>query len=696
MITPVVRSEVRVILGTVLQGTAAKYFIQELIGEGGQGWVFKASYDDPEGFPVVVKVLRPDAATKESLLRFEREAVVLRNLSAQQPSPYIVRFYDHGEAEFPLPDAMVAGQTALLPFTVLEYVHGESLQAILDRQRGQGLAVARARRLAREVAKALEILHAQGIVHRDLKPSNILLANEAGREVAKVTDFGLVKIVDVRATATQSLVGVSLSYAPPEQYEPGNARVCAATDVFSFAAILFELLCGREAFPAGRSNPLEALRLIATSRRPKLLDRATSLPEGLRARPELIRKLDELLERALAPEPHDRPDSIEPLWDAIEPLLRDAEGKALAFEATPRPSVASSGAAGSAPSPVTAASLTPAVAPPVAPSIGSSPSAPAVGSVTAKSAMRTDEAEDPRAWSWSVASAPMPNARLRDALIDVDARAIVAVTSGGVARWSRGSWSEVPLDAGVAVGDALCVCRVADGALLLAGDRGLVAFLHGARWDVRRFADPDVRFLAAAADAGGTRILVVGDRPSRGHAVAIELTAAGWRRTFDLVDLGALRSVSYLPSGVALACGDGGALVRIDEQGVTRLPWERTGHLRAVATSTTSREARAFAVGTGGHALDVGVRPPLRGLSPEVHIEKVMTTQDLLGACLDRDGIAWAVSANARVLRRNAEGTWRRITEKFPIDGNLMRIGAAPRRALVVAEDTTIIEGTLL
>src|SRR3954469_19313723 len=148
------RPEVRAILGTVLQGNGAQYFIQDVIGEGGQGWVFRASYDDVEGFPVVVKVLRPDSATKDALDRFRREAEILRRLSQQNPSPYIVRFFDHGEAAFPVAEGALQLGRATLPYTVLEYVHGEALQAVIDRQRGQGIGIGRARRIAREIAKA--------------------------------------------------------------------------------------------------------------------------------------------------------------------------------------------------------------------------------------------------------------------------------------------------------------------------------------------------------------------------------------------------------------------------------------------------------------------------------------------------------------------------------------------------------------
>src|SRR4029079_9245226 len=104
---------------------------------------------------------------------------------------------------------------------------------------------------------ALEDVHAQRVVHRDLKPSNILLAQEQGNEVAKVTDFGLVKLADISLQKTTALAGASLGYAPPEQYEQGNQRVSPRTDVFSLAAVVYEMLSGQHAFPLNerRNHP---------------------------------------------------------------------------------------------------------------------------------------------------------------------------------------------------------------------------------------------------------------------------------------------------------------------------------------------------------------------------------------------------------------------------------------------------------
>src|ERR1700759_2958857 len=102
--------------GQVLRGQVA-YHLRERIGEGGQGWVFKANWDEPGGLVVIVKVLRPDAVHGEALRRFQREAEVLRLLSQQaRPNPHIVRFFDHAVAHVISP---LGGERVPLPFTVL-------------------------------------------------------------------------------------------------------------------------------------------------------------------------------------------------------------------------------------------------------------------------------------------------------------------------------------------------------------------------------------------------------------------------------------------------------------------------------------------------------------------------------------------------------------------------------------------------
>ncbi|MGZ5970497.1 MAG: serine/threonine-protein kinase, partial [Polyangiales bacterium] len=599
----------------------------------------------------------------------KREAEILRKLSQTTPSPFIVRFFDHGEAEFPLPLGSAIDK-ARLPFTVLEYIHGESLFAVLDRQRGQGLALKRTRRILREVNKALEIVHAQGLIHRDLKPSNILLSNEAGRELAKVTDFGLVKVVDLRATAAQSLAGVSLSYAPPEQYELGNTRVGPWTDVFSYGTIVHELLCGKEAFPSNRANPFEALRLIATGKRERLASKPETLAPQLRERMDVVQAIDAVLDRVLDPEPQNRPQTLGPVFEQIDALLREVD-VARANE-VPNPSGQTRPGHGGVPEsslvqPV--ATQVPAPAPRVAP------------------VPQPRDQSDLRAWSFRIVSPGTPGAHVRDATFDPELREILTLGNAGLVLWTGAGWSSVPLAIGMMPTELRGMARIGPNAHVFAGETGLLAFLHaGALWDVRRYPDPDVVFHAVAADPTGQRVIAVGQRISRGSAIVVEAMSSGWRRTFEVPDFAPLRSACWLDDRVAYACGDAGSLVRVDDVGLTRVPWERSGHLRGIAAG----HGRVFAIGTGGHALSVAVTPT----SP-TEIEKVSTTQDLLGISVAPDGAPWASSANARVLRRDSAGAWRRVPSELPTAGNLVRIAARTDRVMLLAEDATLIEGTL-
>jgi serine/threonine-protein kinase len=333
------------LVGQVLNGAEkTKYYLRECLGEGGQGWVFRANWDDPDGVFVIVKVLRPDVVSTEALARFKREAEVLRMLSTRpQPNPYVVRFYDHAVAQVKSP---FGGEPLGMPFTVLEYVNGPTLEHVLKGQEGRGLSIDRTRRLMRHIVQALDLVHAQKIVHRDLKPSNILLATEGGVEIAKVTDFGLVKLVEMNLQRTTTLAGASLGYAPPEQYEQGNQRVSPRTDVFSLAAMFFEMLSGKPAFPFNQGeNPLLIVTRIMNSPRPELIKTRDSLPPELAQRTGLIESLDTQVKRALAADPKERHESVTEFWNSIEPALRMAasedsqagpSSKVSPFEATAR------------------------------------------------------------------------------------------------------------------------------------------------------------------------------------------------------------------------------------------------------------------------------------------------------------------------------------------------------------------------
>ena len=203
------------------------YEILASIGAGGMGEVYRAQ-DARLNRVVAIKI--SGAQFSE---RFEREAKAIAALN----HPNICQIYDIGPN-----------------YLVMEYVDGEP---VVSCERPQALSPAEALRLAMQIAAALEAAHAKGIIHRDLKPANIL-ATSGG--VVKLLDFGLAKqtLEAVIDNETQSIgitqVGTIMgtpAYMSPEQAEGKLAD--ARSDIFSFGAVLYEMLAGRRAFSGGSS-----------------------------------------------------------------------------------------------------------------------------------------------------------------------------------------------------------------------------------------------------------------------------------------------------------------------------------------------------------------------------------------------------------------------------------------------------------
>jgi tRNA A-37 threonylcarbamoyl transferase component Bud32 len=630
------------LVGAVVEGNAGvRYHLRELLGEGGQGWVYRARYDDPDGIWVVVKVLRPENVQTEALDRFHREAEVLRLLGAMAtPNPNIVRFYDHGTATI----ATAFGE-AQLPFTVLEHVDGPTLAQVIEAHGGFGLPITRVRRIMKQVARALHTVHAHRIVHRDLKPSNVLLAQAQGQEVAKVTDFGLVKLPELSAQRTATVAGASLGYAPPEQYEMGNRRVCPQTDVFAFATILFEALSGTEAYPyRPGDNPLRVVARMLSDERPSLARVTATLPRELRERPELAAALDVELARAASPDPALRHGSIRELWERVEPTLLAA----------------------TAPGPAALAEE------------------PAFEGVSAPAA-------PPREPSWRLVGRPMTGERLRSAAFAPDGKSVVAVGAHGLYRFAAGVWSAMLLPPGVDARFVRGVARTPSGELLLFGDAGLalVQSPSGQAEDLA-IADRDLTLLGAVADEQG--IALVGERLSRPVGVLVELPARGAPRVHTLEGTLRLHGVARLAMGSLVACGTHGALVEVDAASARAIGWARTGHLYAIAAAA---DGGAFAVGSGGHALRISPPTVLPGLSvpPTATLEAVQTTRDLACVAVDGHGVAWAAGGQARLLARRGN-VWTRVAVGGAWQGQL--IAASPRDDGVTAlgEDGAVVEGT--
>lgn len=680
------------LVGRVLRGGGnIAYYLRECIGEGGQGWVFRANWDDPSGHVVIVKVLRPDVIGTEALRRFQREAEVLRMLSTQgRPNPYIVRFYDHAIAQVPSP---YGPDPLTLPFTVLEYVDGTTLEKVLAEQRrvGRGLAAERVRRLLRQICQALDVVHDKKVVHRDLKPSNILLANEAGTEVAKVTDFGLVKLVDVNLQKTAALAGASLGYAPPEQYEQGNQRVSQRTDVFSLAAVTFEMLTTRPAFPFNDGeNPLLIVTRILKGARPSLIKARASLAPELEASTPLVEALDRELARALAADPAARHESAMELWTALEPPLRAAmdeqarassQSQVSPYETTARvgnPPAQAPADAGDRP-------------------VGR-PSPPRVEAAKRDSRVPEDRASNPGAWTWSTLTPPLATKAIADAAFSPSGDAAIGVGPAGLVRWERGAWISVSLPSHVPRGALRGIRWMRDGSVLLFGEGGFVArHVLGGATAIWRVPDPEITFLGALVEDSGTTT-IVGERPYRGGAprgvpaktAGVVTQFAGDRITVvgDAMSSTRLRAVARMSNGQLVACGDWGALVRV-ELGVAEFVSSICGgHLLAIAPLP---DGGAVTVGVGGHALSLG--PKL-----DAQLEAVQTTRDLLCATTSEDGQAWAGSAQARLLRRtsvNGTSRWVRMSGELGVTSSIIALAAGPSTVRAIGDDGTVLEGRI-
>jgi serine/threonine-protein kinase len=263
-----------------LLGMLGKYAVTEVIGQGGMGVVLKALDPDLHRH-VAIKVLAPVlAGSSTARQRFTREA----QASAAVCHDHVVAV--HGVAE-------VDG----LPYLVMPYVAGESLQARLDR--AGPLAVEEVVRIGCETASGLAAAHARGLIHRDIKPANILLAAcglasgaTPPAAVVKITDFGLARAVDAVGLTRSGVVAGTPEYMAPEQAR-GEA-VDQRSDVFSLGSVLYACCTGQPPFRG--ATALAVLRQVSDEAVPPLRTRSPEVPAWLEA----------LVARLLAKDPADR------------------------------------------------------------------------------------------------------------------------------------------------------------------------------------------------------------------------------------------------------------------------------------------------------------------------------------------------------------------------------------------------------
>jgi len=208
-----------------------RYRLLDKLGEGGFGLVYRAEQVKPLHRLVAIKLLKAGVTSSDILGRFAIEKQTL----AIMEHPNIAKVLDAGETDMGA------------PFFAMELVKGRSITTYCkqnDYDVRQRLA------LFIPVCQAVHHAHQKGIIHRDLKPGNVMVADEDGKAIPKVIDFGIAKVLEGEgsghtiATGVDQLVGTP-GYISPEQIENGSAHMDTRSDVYALGAILFELVCGK-------------------------------------------------------------------------------------------------------------------------------------------------------------------------------------------------------------------------------------------------------------------------------------------------------------------------------------------------------------------------------------------------------------------------------------------------------------------
>ena len=264
-----------------------KYRILERIGRGATGCVYKALHVEL-GSEFAVKVLLGELGADEEVVgRFRREAKTASQIRAAN----VVSVMDVGSTD------------AGLVYLVMEYAQGRPLNNLIKHE--APLDPLRAAKIVRDVAAGLAVAHAKGFVHRDIKPANVFIVDEGGREVAKVLDFGIVRLNQpeevTKLTQDGQILGTP-SYMAPEQWR--ESEVGPAADLYALGVLLFEMVTGNKPFNA--KSMLAIMNMHSN-------DPPPPLPE--------LGGIENLAMRLLEKQPAKRPPSAQSIVDECEELI---------------------------------------------------------------------------------------------------------------------------------------------------------------------------------------------------------------------------------------------------------------------------------------------------------------------------------------------------------------------------------------
>lgn len=268
-----------------------RYLVEARVSSGGMGAVYRARRVGLDR-RLALKVLAAQGARVDvAVERFVREARVVAAIE----HPHVVRSHDFGR----LPDGRL--------YFVMDFVEGPSLERVIEAE--TPLGPERAVEFTRQIADALDAVHAVQVVHRDIKPSNVIVTGREPDRRLRVVDFGIALVTDVheRLTATGVICGTPM-YVSPEQAR--GQSIDARADLYSLGCVLYEMLTGKAPFAHSRS--------VADL----LLNHVTVTPEPPSARGAPA-SLDPIVMRLLGKDPDERFPSAKALLGALSDWKRE-------------------------------------------------------------------------------------------------------------------------------------------------------------------------------------------------------------------------------------------------------------------------------------------------------------------------------------------------------------------------------------
>jgi serine/threonine-protein kinase len=276
---------------------AERYKIQEVLGRGGMGVVFRA-HDRQLDETVALKTLRPDVVQSDPTLlpRFKQEIKLARKITHKN----VLRTHDFGEFQ-------------ATPYISMEYLEGVTLKDLIKRKGALPMGVGY--QVAKQMCHGLSAAHAEGVIHRDIKPQNMLILPESGD--LKVMDFGIARVSNMKeeTPADSGLTGAGMVMGTPDYLPPELGRGQAAdfrSDLYSLGVVIFEVFTGQLPFDGG--TPMQTI----------IHHIQTPPPAPRSINPAISPELETVILRCLEKDPARRFQKVDELAAALSSLSERA------------------------------------------------------------------------------------------------------------------------------------------------------------------------------------------------------------------------------------------------------------------------------------------------------------------------------------------------------------------------------------